>query len=91
MLDVDLYNLYFTFMLFLSLFAYVKISISICLYVQWSLSVTDTLGPDIFGHFLLQYRGFPLSEGKNVLVTPVMTKIFVLNKEMIFLSIWRVC
>jgi len=38
----------------------------------------DTLGPDIFGHSLLQYRGFPLSEVKNVLVTPVGTKIFVL-------------
>ena len=30
--------------------------------VQWNLSITDTLGPDIFGQFLLQYRGFPLSE-----------------------------
>ena len=25
---------------------------------QWNLSVTDTLGLDIFGHFMLQYRGF---------------------------------
>ena len=37
--------------------------------VQWNLSITDTLRPDIFGHFLLQYRGFTLSEAKNVLVT----------------------
>ena len=29
----------------------------------------DTLRPDICSHFLLQYRGFPLSEIKNVLVT----------------------
>ena len=85
MLDVELYNLYFTFMLFLSVCAYVKISISICLYVQWSLAITDALGPDIFGPFLLQYRGFPLSEGKNVLVTPVGTKIFVLNMEVFLL------
>ena len=46
--------------------------------IQWNLSITDTLGPSIFGQFLLQYRGFPLSEVKNVLVTPVGTKIFVL-------------
>ena len=32
-------------------------------------------GPGIFGHFLQQYRGFPLSEVKNVLVTPVGTRI----------------
>ena len=32
---------------------------------------------DIFGHFLLQYRGFSVSEVKNVLVTPVGTKMFV--------------
>ena len=38
----------------------------------------DTFGPDIFGHFLLLYRGFPLSRVKNVLVTYVGTKIFVL-------------
>ena len=31
------------------------------------------LGPDIFGHFLLRYSGFPLSEVKNLLVTPVET------------------
>ena len=43
--------------------------------------ITDTFGPDIFGHFLLQYRGFPLSEVKNVLVTYVGTKIFVLIME----------
>ena len=46
--------------------------------VQWNLSVMDTLGPGIFGHFLLQYRGFPFSEVENVLVTPVGTKIFVI-------------
>ena len=49
--------------------------------IQWNLSITDTLGPDIFGHFLLQYRGFPLSEVKNVLVISFGTKIFVLIKE----------
>ena len=43
--------------------------------LQWNLSIMDILGPDIFDHFLLQYmyRGFPLSEVKNVLVTPVET------------------
>ena len=53
----------------------------------------DALGPDIFGHFLLQYRGFPLSEGKNVLMTPVGTKFFVLILEVFLLCppIWRVC
>ena len=51
--------------------------------IQWNLSIMDTLGPDIFVHFLLQYGGLPLSEVKNVLVTPVGTKI-------IFLSLsWR--
>ena len=40
--------------------------------LQWSLSITETLGPC---HFLLQYRGFPLSAVKNVLVTPVGTRI----------------
>ena len=53
--------------------------IQVC--IQWNLSVTDTFGPDIFGHCLLQYRGLPLSEVKNVLVTPVETKIFVLIME----------
>ena len=33
------------------------------------------------GHFLLQYRGFPLSEVKNVMVTLVETKMFVLIME----------
>ena len=46
----------------------------------------DTLGPDIFGHLLLQYRGFPLSEVKNVLKTPVGTKTFVLIMEVFLLS-----
>ena len=41
----------------------------------------DTFGPDIFGHFLLQYIGFPRSEVKNVLMTPFGTKIFVLTME----------
>ena len=36
------------------------------------------LNPDIFGHFLLQYRGFPLSEVKNALRTPAGTKRFFL-------------
>ena len=57
--------------------------------IQWNLSITDTLEPDIFGHFLLQYRGFPLSEVKNVFVTPVGTKIFVIFS--IVSLIWRVC
>ena len=57
----------------------------------------DTLAPDIFGHFLLQYKGFPLSEVKNVLVTPVGTKLFitcygglfycVLNSEGLFIEV----
>ena len=51
------------------------------LYVQLNLSDTDTLGADILSHFLLQYRGFPLSDVKNVLVTSVGTKIFVLIME----------
>ena len=34
----------------------------------------DTSGPDIFGQ---QDRGFPFSEVKNALMTPVGTKIFV--------------
>ena len=34
--------------------------------IRWNLSVTDTVGPDIFGNFLLQYRGLPPSEVKNV-------------------------
>ena len=41
----------------------------------------DILRPDVFGHFLLQYKGLPLSEAKNVLVTSVGTKIFVLIME----------
>ena len=61
--------------------------------LQWNLSITDTLGPDIFGHFLLQYRGFPLSEVKNVLVAPFETKIFVLIMEIFSIEslIRRVC
>ena len=52
----------------------------------------DTLGPDIFGHFLLQYRRFLLLEAKNELVTPVGTKIFVLNMENFSIAslIWKV-
>ena len=41
----------------------------------------DTSGPDILGHFLLQYRDFPLSVVKNILVTPVGTKIFAVIVE----------
>ena len=52
-----------------------------CSIIQWNLPITDTLGLDIFGHFLLQYRDFALSEVKNVLVTPFGTKIFVLIME----------
>ena len=54
----------------------------------------DTLEPDSFGQFLLQYRGgFPLSEVKNVLVTPFGTKIFVLIIEVFSIEslIRRVC
>ena len=32
--------------------------------IQWNFSTTNTLRLDSFGHFLLQYRGFPLSEVK---------------------------
>ena len=58
--------------------------------IQWNLSITDTLGP---GQFLLQYRGFPLSEVKNVLVTPFGIKIFVLIIEVFSIEtlIRRVC
>jgi len=35
-------------------------------------------GATYFCNFLQQYRSFPLSEVKNVLVTPVEAKIFVL-------------
>ena len=58
--------------------------------IQWNLSIIDALGPDIFGHF---FRGFPLSEVKNVLVTPFGTKIFVLITEVFSIEslIWRVC
>ena len=35
-------------------------------------------GTKYFWPLFAQYRGFPLSEVKNVLVTPVGTKIFVL-------------
>ena len=61
--------------------------------IQWNLSIMDTLGPDIFDHFLLQYRVFPLLEVKNVLVTPFGTKIFVLIMEVFSIEslIQRVC
>ena len=59
----------------------------------YPLEITDTLGPDIFGPFLLQYRCFPLSEVKNVLVALFGTKVFVLIMEVfsIVSSILRVC
>ena len=61
--------------------------VSLCVFeLQWNLSITDTSGPDIFGYFLLQYRGFPLSEVKNVLVTSVGIKIYVLIMEVFLLS-----
>ena len=47
------------------------------LVILWNSSITDTLGLDIYGHFLLQYSSFPLSAVKNVSVTPVRIKIFV--------------
>ena len=49
--------------------------------IQWNLSITDTLGPDIFGYFLLQYRGFPLLEIKILSVTYVGAKFFALIME----------
>ena len=49
--------------------------------IQRNLSIIDTLGPDDLGHFLLEYRGFPLLAVKNALVTPAETKIFVLIME----------
>ena len=47
----------------------------------------------IFGHFLLQYEGFALSEAKNILVTPVRTKILVIIMRVfsIVSSIRQVC
>ena len=47
-----------------------------------------TSGPDIFGHFLLQYRGFPLSEVENVLVTPFGDKssVFIIEGFFYLLS-----
>ena len=50
----------------------------------------DTLGPD---PLLVQYRGFPLSKVKNVLVTPVGTKITVLIMEVFSIAflIQRIC
>ena len=32
--------------------------------VQWNLFIMDTMGPAIYGTFLLLYRGFPISEVK---------------------------
>ena len=57
--------------------------LAFCAWLRYSGTslLRTTLGPDIFGYFLLQYRGFPLSEVKNVLVTPFGTKIFVLIME----------
>ena len=46
-------------------------------HIQRNFSIAATL-IYIFGHFLLQYRGFPLSEVKNALRTPAGTKRFVL-------------
>ena len=62
-----------------------------CMHLQWNLSIMDTLGPDIFGQ--LQYGGLPLSVVKNVLGTPVGTKILVLVMEVfsIVSLIRRVC
>ena len=67
-----------------------------CMYVcvQWNLSIANTLGPDISGHFLQQYRGFPLLKVKNVLVTPVcQDQNFVLIMEVVSIVflIRRVC
>ena len=52
--------------------------------IQWNLSTTER--PKIFCRVLLQYRGFPVSEVKNALVTPVGTKIFALIMEVFFNS-----
>ena len=44
----------------------------------------DTLEPDIFSLVLPQYRGFPLSEVKNLLMTPVWAKNFVIFMEFFY-------
>ena len=69
---------------------YLSVNYRKILAIQSNLSITDTLGP---GHFLLQYRGLSLSEVKNVSVTPVGAKIFVLIMEVfsIVSLIQRVC
>ena len=52
----------------------------------------DILRSDIFDAFLLQHRGFPLSEVKNVLVTSVGKKIAIIMEIFSIVSlIWRVC
>ena len=44
----------------------------------------DTLSPDNFGYFLLQYRDFPFSKAKNVLMIPVGTKNFFIIAEVFY-------
>ena len=63
------------------------------MYIQWNLYITETLGSDIFDCFLLQYRGFPLSEINNILVTPADTKFIVLIMKVLSIValIWRIC
>ena len=49
--------------------------------ISFAKELLNTLGPDTCSHFLLQYRGFPISVVENVLITPVVNKIFVLIME----------
>ena len=50
-------------------------------------------GTRYFWSFLLQYRGSPLSEVKNILMTSVGAKIYALIMEVFSIEslIWRVC
>ena len=65
---------------------YVCMFVCVCVYVCMLYVLPHSVEPLYNGHFrtrdfctlLLQYRGFPLSEVKNVSVTPVGTKMFVL-------------
>ena len=52
------------------------------------LNTVESLYNGHFGtsYFLLQHRGFPLSKVKNILVTLVGTKSFVLILEVYFIS-----
>ena len=63
-----------------ALHAYIRMFIRVCMCVEPLYN--GHFGTRYFcGHFLLQYRGFPLSKVKNLLVTPVETKIFTDLKD----------